>query len=917
MLVGLLGAVAITTAVGASPASAAASAASTLTKTGTDPTTGTTADSGTTTAGTTQPGDPINWVLHYTNNTGAPATVNQTDPITGPQTYVPGSLKTPPTLTPQYSTDGGATWAPGAPPAGATGVGATGTAAAGTTAAQSPAFSAQALSFTTPGGDGYSVEGQGNNIYTVFHHTGPNQGPGFGATVVYCATLAGAVCPGWPATSTYVSTTAGAQIGTGGIPSVTTAGENGSFIANGNLYWDVEDLQPVNGSYPVGLQCLNLTTLNSCGFTQLDTVTVAPTGGTAALISSDGIPAGNGNYYLFDANGNELCFNPTSGACGSTNISAGQVAGNPSSYLGSILTSGQYVFQTYVPTYNTGTGTGTLDLTCYNTATSSVCPGYPISEGASIGNNPDYIAPVLSDGNIIGICDVAKAACYTPTGTPMASDPYAGYAGFGDITPGPGFGSGAIVGSRFYTAYPSNTANVNTTTVLCFDFTTWSGTGPVPQCSGFTGQVDEQNYTVRSLANLPGCMAADGNLGHIIIFNAQTGGSCVNASQSVALNPSQYYCDGLSNHATSWGTVSLNGLDGSEYTAGTVTLTGVSGPVPGYTNLQLGPGQTTLDLSSLPVSGNTATLTAQITLTGVTNTTKVNAATMTLTWIGDPIETCFSTTVDNFCPPAGTLVSNTGNVVTTGSSDVTDAPTGTSSGVASFALVPTKAQCALAFTKTASQSDAKPGDTVTYTLTVANTGTVPWTAANPASFNDSLANVVTDATYNTDASATTGAVAFDAATSNLSWTGALAPGGTATITYSVTVKKPDTGPHSMNNQLTPMCPAYASCPPPPPVVVPITGFKVVKTTPNLVATPGQKVTYTITVTNTGQVAYPDPTVNPAVPAASFTDDLTGDLTDATYNKDATAASGTVTYAAPTLSWSGPCRWEVRRPSPIR
>src|SRR5579875_2913623 len=208
---GVLAAVGITNAVHTpSPASAASSAASTLTKTATDPTTGSSATSQAGTApGTTQPGDTIDWVLHYTNNTGAQATVDQTDPITGPQTYVAGSLKTPPSLSPQYSTDGGSSWTAGTPPATANGVGATGSVPPNTTSAASPPFTAQALSFTTPGGDGYSVEGQGNQIYTVFHHTGPNQGPGYGATVVYCATLAGAVCPGWPTTSTYVSTTTG------------------------------------------------------------------------------------------------------------------------------------------------------------------------------------------------------------------------------------------------------------------------------------------------------------------------------------------------------------------------------------------------------------------------------------------------------------------------------------------------------------------------------------------------------------------------------------------------------------------------------------------------------------------------------------------------------------------------------------
>ncbi|MFP3670873.1 hypothetical protein SB717_37960, partial [Priestia sp. SIMBA_032] len=61
-------------------------------------------------------------------------------------------------------------------------------------------------------------------------------------------------------------------------------------------------------------------------------------------------------------------------------------------------------------------------------------------------------------------------------------------------------------------------------------------------------------------------------------------------------------------------------------------------------------------------------------------------------------------------------------------------------------------------------------------------------------------------------------------------------------------------------------------------------------------TPGTKVTYTVTVTNTGTAAYT--TASPA----SFTDDLTAVIDDATYNGD---ANNGATYAAPTLSWSGP------------
>ncbi len=62
---------------------------------------------------------------------------------------------------------------------------------------------------------------------------------------------------------------------------------------------------------------------------------------------------------------------------------------------------------------------------------------------------------------------------------------------------------------------------------------------------------------------------------------------------------------------------------------------------------------------------------------------------------------------------------------------------------------------------------------------------------------------------------------------------------------------------------------------------------------------GDTVTYTVTATNTGPGDYT------AADPASWADDLTGTVDDATYNGDARAETGSVSYDSPTLSWSGP------------
>ena len=77
---------------------------------------------------------------------------------------------------------------------------------------------------------------------------------------------------------------------------------------------------------------------------------------------------------------------------------------------------------------------------------------------------------------------------------------------------------------------------------------------------------------------------------------------------------------------------------------------------------------------------------------------------------------------------------------------------------------------------------------VAYTVTFTNTGQTPYYGA---SVTDPLTGVLDDAAYNTDATATTGSVTFTSP--DLTWTGDIAPGATATITFTVTVNNPDTG----------------------------------------------------------------------------------------------------------------------------
>ena len=87
-----------------------------------------------------------------------------------------------------------------------------------------------------------------------------------------------------------------------------------------------------------------------------------------------------------------------------------------------------------------------------------------------------------------------------------------------------------------------------------------------------------------------------------------------------------------------------------------------------------------------------------------------------------------------------------------------------------------------------------------------NSGQTPYTGAT---VTDDLSGVVDDAAYNGDAAATAGAVSYAAPV--LTWTGDLAVGASATITYTVTVHNPDTGDVALTNTVTSPTPG-SNCP---------------------------------------------------------------------------------------------------------
>lgn len=193
----------------------------------------------------------------------------------------------------------------------------------------------------------------------------------------------------------------------------------------------------------------------------------------------------------------------------------------------------------------------------------------------------------------------------------------------------------------------------------------------------------------------------------------------------------------------------------------------------------------------------------------------------------------------------------------------------------------------------ASGSTVVPGQKVTYTVTVTQTGSAPANAV----LTDNLTAVLNDATYNNDASASVGAVSV--AGDGLSWNGTVPVGGTATITYSVTVNSPPAGDQILTNVVTsPGCEPVDGQTPDCTTTHPVGVYTVDKSSdPASGATtaPGGKITYTVTVAQTGPGA---------LTGVNISDDLSAVLDDATYNNDATASAGTVNVTSPTLAWTG-------------
>ncbi|MEV6109685.1 DUF11 domain-containing protein [Streptomyces sp. NPDC051940] len=179
----------------------------------------------------------------------------------------------------------------------------------------------------------------------------------------------------------------------------------------------------------------------------------------------------------------------------------------------------------------------------------------------------------------------------------------------------------------------------------------------------------------------------------------------------------------------------------------------------------------------------------------------------------------------------------------------------------------------LEFKKTAAPMVVRPGDLVTYTVTVTNTSEVPYPKAR---FSDDLAQALDDAGYG-GGEAGTGDLTYG--NGRVAWSGDLAPDQTATIRYTVRLNDPPTGDGLLHNAVSALaaetprtnCDETSqdpNCAAAPHVADPQADLRVVKRVrADGPVGPGDRFVYKVRVTNKGPYAAHDVTAGDTLPGA--------------------------------------------------
>lgn len=647
-----------------------------------------------------------------------------------------------------------------------------------------------------------------------------------------------------------------------------TSIQPGEYLTPGGLLYFPALITNTGGNTnTAGVGCINLVTVQSCGFTPLTTTSPAPNGTYAPIYSNSRVTVGGEpRMYLSDTQGNIFCFNPgTAAVCAGTwpvNLDSapgtaphtGFISieafcdrmGDPSSY--NCLSDGThdaYLFTTL------RRNDLSLDLLCFNVQTSAGCTGYPVNipqPAGALTLNARFIAPMLdSAGNVEGACwqvmDGSSVIqpqppygwnCYTTEGNPVASPlppaaTLAGTAGY-DIVGYNGFGSPLVVNqTKVY--FPVTNTPGNAGIYACWDY----GATPSPKaCDGYTSPNRDgtQPYSFREdPANL-GCLWMIGNLGVVEPFSAATGALGCPPAGNTQAKPADFYCDEDNPPALSWATASVVGIAPENYTSATFTIRDVNGTVVRTETIPGGAGaDQSLDISNIPITGNTATLSAEVDLNGGTIPPGATP-TVELRWNGPAPQVCFSTTTPDQCNNLPATIANTATLVVT----VGNASSTTTASDSLNVIAGDECDASVTVVKSHDEATFVAGQVIHYHFEVTNTGDV---TLDPVVVNDSVIGPVTcpQTTLAAGASMTCNA--------NYQATPANFTAGVINNTVTVT-GTPPTGP-AVTDSDSDTIPAAGGNP----------AIEVEKSHTPGAFTAGTEITYTFDVTNTGNVPLTD------------------------------------------------------------
>ncbi|HEY0501567.1 MAG TPA: hypothetical protein VGD48_37870 [Kutzneria sp.] len=605
--------------------------------------------------------DTLNWVLSYADNgTTGPSAATITDPITGAgtaQTYVPGSLQTPPGWTPSWSTDGtnfqttdqgAATVAVRATNPGAR---------AGGTSLANILLAPVKPTATATGGDGYSPivfrRPDGTvEAWNMYHHLFP------AAPKLVCTDLtAGAPCAGgpWPRPVNTAPGPFGAG-NTGDVASTLTPQYVQDPGRPGVVYYAA-----VTAS-SVGVGCLDLGARANCGYFPLVTTGAGGAYGLAGLVTT------GGNLYGVGSNGQVLCLNIASRSpCAGQPYAAVVPANNNSpgaNYLGSLTVAGGKVFASSSP------GTAAPVLGCFDPDTASACAGWSTPHAIGPAGDSTYNAYTAYDtaNNAVGACATTTgnpasiSTCFTVGGAPLTAPTV-----FSSLSGQLVFNPETVAGPDGHLrSYTGTWGAASTGDTVCYDWTTAATCAgfPLPATHPTTngGVTRDYGYAFDPVTR---CLFGLGDAGILFSEDPTTSSSpCIHSGADVTLTPSAFYCDGGSDHIHSYTDARLENMNlaNVDLAASTADVSDAGGSV--FAHPTFAPDGT-LDLSGIsPAAHPGITVSAHLVLNNSNDFTGGNQPHLVVAFNGDAPQICFRTTVSPTCGVTGVTDTATGTDAT-------------------------------------------------------------------------------------------------------------------------------------------------------------------------------------------------------------------------------------------------------------